>query len=95
MYEGLDENQSKALYKYLKKRGITTGNSAKNRAELSTKVHKDFHSWFDKQFKRDRTDLSKMNWQQRKQYIDRFIDQYKAGNEKIFNLRQQELQIKQ
>ena len=36
-----------------------------------------------------------MNWQQRKQYIDRFIDQYKAGNEKIFNLRQQELQIKQ
>ena len=95
LYEGLDENQSKALYKYLKKRGITTGNSAINRAELSTKVHKDFHSWFDKQFKRDRTDLSKMNWQQRKQYIDRFIDQYKAGNEKIFNLRQQELQIKQ
>ena len=91
LYEGLDNSQQKALYKYLEKRGITTGNSTKNRAEISTAVHKEFHAWFDKKYPRNRQDLSDLTLVQRKAEIDKFVSEFQDAQEQLFKLRQREL----
>ena len=93
LFKGLDKSQKLALLKFLQKRGIEPGHTNKNRAELSKKMHKTFHAWFDKKYGSRRLNISKLSLNERLPYIKEFIRQYHDANEQLFSLRQQELRI--
>jgi hypothetical protein len=91
LFKGLDKPARNALHNYLEKRGIVTGDKMYNRAELSKDLHKQLHSWFDKTYGRKKLNIENLSLNQRKKYIDQFIEEYNAVMEQIFTLRQNEL----
>ena len=94
LFKGLSPHSRSALFKYLKKRGIVTGDSQFNRAEISKKMHNAFHSWFNKKYGTRGPQIDNLSLTQRKKYIDEFLAMYQDANQKLFSMRQSELKIK-
>lgn len=94
LFKGLSKPQKLALFKFLRKRGIEAGHTNKNRAEISKSMHKKFHSWFDKTYGSRRLKIDNLSLKDRYKYIQEFVSQYQAANEKLFSMRQAELKIK-
>lgn len=94
LFKGLSKPQKLALFKFLKKRGIEAGHTNKNRAEISKSMHKKFHSWFDKTYGSRRLKIDNLSLKERYKYIQEFVGQYQAANEKLFSMRQAEMKIK-
>ena len=57
-------------------------------------MHKKFHSWFDKTYGSRRLKIDNLSLKDRYKYIQEFVGQYQAANEKLFSMRQAELKIK-
>ena len=93
LFEGLSPQSRSALFKYLEKRGIVTGNSQFNRAEISRNMHKEFHSWFNKTYGVRGPKIADLSLTQRKKYIDEFLEMYQAANQKLYSMRMSELKI--
>ena len=94
LFKGLNKSQKLALLKFLQKRGIEPGHTNKNRAEISKSMHKTFHAWFDKTYGSRRLNISDLSLKERYPFIQEFVSQYQAANEKLFSMRQAELKIK-
>lgn len=88
LFKGLEDYSRRALFKYLRKRGIRPGHVAENRIDFEKKLHQQFHSWFDKKYGRKKfEDAASLPLVKRKKFIDMFIEENQASLEKIYELK--------
>ena len=88
LFAGLEDYSKRALFKYLRKRGIKPGHVAENRIDIEKKLHQEFHSWFDKKFGRKKfEEAASLPLAKRKKFIDMFIKENQASLEKLYELK--------
>ena len=93
LFDGLDSSEQIMMIGLLEKNGIFSGNNIFNRADLSTDVHKQLHSWMSQNgmLGRKGKDLSKLPFKQRMQALKDVIADVKASERAMFDFRMKEL----
>ena len=90
LFAGLEDYSKRALFKYLRKRGIRPGHVAENRIDIEKKLHQEFHSWFDKKYGRKKfEEAASLPLAKRKKFIDMFIEENQSSLEKLYELKKQ------
>ena len=81
-----------ALTAMLEKAGIPMGNNPFNRADLSTKVHSQLHTWMTAKgfVGRKKKSLGKMPLEDRMEYVQQVINEYRESMKKMFELQMAE-----
>ena len=92
IYDGLNRGDKMALTALLEKAGIPMGNNPFNRADLSTEVHEKLHTWMSSQGMKGRKKnaLGNMPLEDRMEFVQQVIEEYKESKKKIFDLQMAE-----
>lgn len=92
LYDGLNRGDKMALTAMLEKAGIPMGNNPFNRADLSTEVHDRLHSWMASNGMKGRRKnaLGKMPLEDRMEYVQQVIKEYRESMKKMFDLQMAE-----
>lgn len=92
LFDGLDSSEQSMMIGLLEKNGIFAGNNTFNRADLSSNVHKQLHSWMSENgmLGRKGKDLSKLPFKKRMEALKEVIADVKASERKMFDLRMAE-----
>lgn len=88
VYDGLNRGDKMALTAMLEKANIPMGNNPFNRADLSSQVHDQLHTWMaSKGMKgRKKNALGKMPLEDRMEYVQQVIKEYRQSMEKMYEL---------
>lgn len=92
LYDGLNRGDKMALTAMLEKAGIPMGNNPFNRADLSSKVHSQLHSWMSSKGMngRRKNALGNMPLEDRMEFVQQVIKEYKESLKKMFDLQMAE-----
>ena len=88
VFDGLERVDKLTLSALLEKEGIPMGNNPFNRADLSPKVHNQLHTWMaSKGMKgRKKNALGKMPLEDRMEYVQQVIKEYRESMKKMYEL---------
>ena len=92
VYAGMDRGDKMALTAYLEDMGIPMGDNPFNRADLSPKVHDQLTTWMESKgfMGRNKKALGKMPLEDRMEYVQQVIKEYRESMEKMFDLQMAE-----
>ena len=88
IYDGLPRGEKMMLTAMLEEAGIPMGNNPFNRADLSTEVHQKLHSWMAEKgmVGREKGALGDMPLEQRMEFVEQVVDEYKASLKQMYKL---------
>lgn len=92
VYEGLNRGDKMTLTAYLEEMGIPMGDNPMNRADLSPKVHDQLHTWMRSKgfLGRKKKALGNMPLEDRMEFVQQVIKEYKESLKKMFDLQMAE-----